>query len=229
MKTVKRIIALIIIVLIPVVIMIWLRNHLSTGFASSELIKFPLIFGITGIIIIYAVKRYFLNENIRDFNKSKGSILKDLLLGLTLAVVYFILFFIFRITLSNILSFNQNTELLNLMIDMRENPFLIILWFGPVLVIGIAMFEELMRAFTLTILWDLNNSKLWIYISIIISATITGLTHWSQGSYGIVTIGLKSIITGLFYLKYRRLLPLIVAHILYDGVQVAFFLITYNQ
>jgi hypothetical protein len=34
-------------------------------------------------------------------------------------------------------------ELLGLMLDMRESPWLVLIWFGPVLWIGIALFEEL--------------------------------------------------------------------------------------
>nr|NIM01606.1 CPBP family intramembrane metalloprotease [Acidobacteriota bacterium]NIM63267.1 CPBP family intramembrane metalloprotease [Acidobacteriota bacterium]NIO60060.1 CPBP family intramembrane metalloprotease [Acidobacteriota bacterium]NIQ31131.1 CPBP family intramembrane metalloprotease [Acidobacteriota bacterium]NIQ86240.1 CPBP family intramembrane metalloprotease [Acidobacteriota bacterium] len=62
-----------------------------------------------------------------------------------------------------------------------------------------------------------------------VSAVLIGLVHWSQGPYGIVTVAIKSAVAGALYHKLRRLLPLIVAHVLYDGVQVAALLITYPR
>lgn len=137
------------------------------------------------------------------------------------------MFYTERLTLSDLLSFNANMELMGLMLDMRENPILLILWFGPVLWLGIALYEELIRLFILTSLWKFSNNKSWTIIVIIISAAIIGLAHWSQGSYGMVTIATKSMVAGLFFYKYKRLLPLVIAHVLYDGIQVALLLITY--
>ncbi len=229
MKTFKTLFALTNIVFIPFAIMLWFRNHQTSGFASIELIAYPLIFGGLSIVVLYLFKKYFLKEKLSDFNSGKGKWGLDILLGLGLTVVYFMLFYIERLTLSNLLSFNPNMELLGLMLDMRKNPILLILWFGPVLWIGVALYEELIRIFILTSLWKFSNQKIWTISVIIISALIMGFAHWSQGSYGIVTIATKSIISGFFFFKYRRLLPLIIAHVLYDGIQVALLLITYPQ
>lgn len=227
MKTIKSLLALTLIVAIPFGFMIWYRSHQSTGFASIELILYPLIFGGGSIIILYLLKKYFLKENISDFNSANGKLSTDIIWGLGLTIMYFILFYVERATLSNILSFRSNQELLNLMLDMRKNPILLVLWFGPVLWIGIALYEELIRVFILTTLWQYSKSQFWIFLVIIISALIIGFAHWSQGSYGIVTIAIKSLVSGYFFYKVRRLLPLIIAHVLYDGIQVALLLLTY--
>ncbi|MEN8187515.1 MAG: hypothetical protein ABFR05_10345, partial [Bacteroidota bacterium] len=157
MKTVKTIISLSIIVFIPFGLMIWYRNHQTTGFASNELILYPLLFGGGSILLLYLVKKYFLKEELSDFNSGRGSIAKDIFWGLILTAMYFILFYIERATLSNILTFRSNQELLGLMLDMRKDPLLLILWFGPVLWIGIALYEELIRVFMLTSLWKFSN------------------------------------------------------------------------
>ncbi len=227
MKTLKSIIALSIMVLIPFGLMLWFRNHQSTGFATNELILFPLLFGGGSILLLYLIKKYFLKENLSDFNSGKGSFTKDILWGLLLTVMYFVLFYIERATLINVLTFKSNQELLGLMLDMRKSPLLLILWFGPVLWIGIALYEELIRVFMLTSLWKFSDKTLWIISSIFITAIIIGLAHWSQGSYGIVTIAIKSLVSGYFFFKIRRILPLVIAHVLYDGIQVALLLITY--
>jgi len=229
MKLFKQIVALVVIVLIPFGLMLWFRTHNTTGFASVELIVYPLLFGGISILVLYFLKKYFLKEKITDFNSGKGKWTTDILFGFALTVVYFILFYIERITLTDVLTFKPNMELLGLMLDMRKSPLLLILWFGPVLWVGIALYEELVRVFILTSLWQFSKVKIWKFTVIIISGLIIGLAHWSQGSYGIVTIALKGIVSALFFYRYRRFLPLVIAHVLYDGLQVALLLITYPQ
>ncbi len=227
MNKLKQLASLTIIVFVPFGMIVWYRDHQSTGFASIELILYPLLFGGLSIGVLFLLKKYFLKEKLSDFNPDKGKFGTDILWGLALTAIYFIMFYIERFTLSDLLSFNANMELLGLMLDMRENPILLILWFGPVLWLGIALYEELIRIFILTSLWKFSNNKLWTIMVIIISAAIIGLVHWSQGSYGMVTIATKSMVAGLFFYKYKRILPLVITHVLYDGIQVALLLITY--
>lgn len=229
MKHIKHLIALLVIVLIPFGLMIWIRVHQSTGFVSRELILYPLLFGGSSIVLLLLIKKFFLKESLREFNSGKGNLLKDFLWALVLTAIYFILFYLERRTLSNVLSFRSNNELLGLMLDMREKPLLLILWFLPVLWIGIALYEELVRVFILTSLWKFSRSKIWSVLVIIIASLIVGFAHWSQGSYGIVTIAIKSLVAGYFFYKYQRLMPLVIAHVLYDGIQVALLLITYPR
>ena len=227
MNKLKSVIALSIIVFIPFGLMIWIRNHQSTGFASIELVVYPLLFGGLSIAILFFIKKYFLREKLTDFNSGEGRWATDLAWGLFLTTIYFILFYVERLTLSNVLQFNSNMELLGLILDMRENPILLLIWFGPVLWIGIALYEELIRVFILTSLWKWSERFIWGIAVIFISSIIIGLAHWSQGSYGMVTIGIKSLVSGYFFFRKKRLMPLVYAHVLYDGIQVAMLLLTY--
>ncbi len=227
MKILKSLLALAVVVFIPFGLMLWYRMHQSTGFATVELIMYPLLFGGGSIILLYFLKQYFLKEPLSDFNSGKSNLIKDLLWGLGLVTVYFILFFIERITLSDFLKFQSNDELLTLLLDLRESPILLLIWLGPVLWIGIALYEELLRIFMLSSLWKFSKHWLWSVVVILLSALIMGLAHWSQGSYGIVTIAIKSLVSGYFFFKIKRLLPLVIAHALYDGIQVGLLLSTY--
>ncbi len=227
MDRLKSFIALSIIVFIPFGLMLWIRNHQSTGFASIELIIYPLLFGGLSIALLIFLKNYFLKEKLTDFNSGPGNWKTDIAWGLSLTLAYFILFYIERLTLANILEFNSNMELLGLMLDMRENPILLFIWFGPVLWIGIALYEDLIRVFLLSSLFKWSDQYFWSISVILISAIIIGSAHWSQGSYGMVTIGIKSLVSGYFFFKKRRLMPLVYAHVLYDGIQVAILLLTY--
>ena len=226
-KRARRLIALLAVAGAPAVLMIWYRMHQSTGFASTELIVYPLVFGGLGILLIGLLKHFFLGESLTSLNSGEGRIATDIAWGIVLTVIYFVLFFGARFTLSDLLAFTPNRELLGLMLDMRESPWMVALWFGPVLWIGIALYEELVRTFLLSELWSFSASKLWISMVILIAAVLVGLTHWSQGPYGIVTIAIKGIVVGIFYFHRRRLLPLVIAHVLYDGLQVGTLLLTY--
>jgi membrane protease YdiL (CAAX protease family) len=226
---IKRVIALLAVAGVPALLMIWYRMHQSTGFASVELIVYPLVFGSLGIAVIALLKRFYLGEQLSALNSGDGGLVSDCLWGLALTAVYFALFFVERYTLSDLLAFTPNRELLGLMLDMRESPWMVLVWFGPVLWIGIALYEELVRTFLLSEMWSFSNNKVWTAAVIILAATLVGLTHWNQGPYGIVTIAINGIVIGTFYLYRRRLLPLVIAHSLYDGLQVGALLLTYPR
>jgi membrane protease YdiL (CAAX protease family) len=225
----RKALALFIAVVLPAALMIGYRMRQATEFASIELIAYPLVFGSISIAVILWLKRYFLKEPLADFNSGTGIIITDVLWGVGLVTVYFVLFFVEQQTLRDLLEFRSNQELLGLMLDMREHPWMVVIWFGPVLWIGIALFEELVRAFLLTGLWSYSERRAWTIAVIILAAILFGLVHWSQGPYGIVTIAIKSTVTGVFYYYRRRLLPLVIAHVLYDGLQVGMLLLTYPR
>lgn len=225
----KRAIALIIAAGLPAALMIAYRMRQTTAFASIELIVYPLLFGGIGIAVVLGLKRYYLQEPLSDFNSGAGTVVSDILWALGLVTTYFVLFFVEQQTLRDVLAFRSNTELLGLMLDMREHPWMVIVWFGPVLWIGIALYEEVVRTFLLTGLWSYSERRDWTIAVILIAALLVGLVHWSQGPYGIVTIAIKSIVTGTFFYYRRRLLPLVLAHVLYDGLQVGMLLMTYPR
>lgn len=223
----RRIVSVLAVAGFPAGLMVWYRIHQSSAFASIELIVYPLLFGSIGIAAILLLKRHYLGEPLSDLNCGAGRLLADISWGLALAVACFALFFLAQLTLREVLEFRPNRELLGLMLDMRAHPWMIVVWFGPVLWIGIALYEELVRAFLLTELWSFSDNKAWLLLAIVAAAVLFGVVHWSQGPYGIVTIAIKSTVIGLFYLRIRRLLPLVIAHVLYDGLQVGTFLLTY--
>jgi membrane protease YdiL (CAAX protease family) len=227
MQKLKSIISLALIVLMPFGFMLWYRTHQIGDFATLELIIYPLVFGGGSILVIWIIKKFFLKESLSDFNPGKGKFLQDVMWGVALTIVYFILFYLERITLWNVLNFKSNSELLGLMLDMRESPLLVAIWFVPVLWIGIALYEELIRVYILSDLWKFSTSLFWKISVMVIASLIIGFAHWSQGSYGIVTIAIKSMVACVFFYKKGRLLPLVIAHGLYDGIQVAMLLITY--
>ena len=212
--------------------MIWYRLTQTENFSTTDMTVYPLLFGGGTIILILLLNKYLLKETFKEtFNSKNGTWYWDVLIGIGLCVIYFAMFFLERATLYQWIPNPNppNTELINVMIDLANSPLLMIIWFGPVLWIGIALFEELSTTFLLKTLWNINDNKDWQIIAIFLTSTLIGFVHMYQGTAGIISIGLKSVVVSFYFYKYRRLLPLIVSHGLYDGLQFAFFVMQFRN
>jgi membrane protease YdiL (CAAX protease family) len=230
-KIFKSILAICIAILPINLIMIWYRLTQTENFSTADMLVYPLLFGGGSIVLILLLNKHLLGETFTTaFNPGKGAWYWDVLTGLGLTAVYFVMFFTERATLMQWLPRNTppSTELVDVMIDLANSPVLMIVWFGPVLWIGIALFEELSRTFLLKCLWDINKSKKWHLLVVFLASALIGALHLYQGVYGIISIGLKSIVMCLYFYRYRRLLPLVISHGLYDGLQFAFFIIQFR-
>ena len=230
-KTFRNILAISIAILPINIIMIWYRLTQTENFSTTDMIVYPLVFGGGISLLILWLNKYLVRDTFKTtFNSGKGTWMLDVLSGLGLTVIYFFLFFVARATLYRWIPNPNppNTELINTMIDLANDPLLLLVWFGPVLCIGIALFEELSRVFLLKCLWNINDNKNWHLAVIFLTSALIGLAHLYQGTAGIISIGLKSIIMCFYFYKYRRLWPLVMSHALYDGIQFAFFVVQFQ-
>ncbi len=231
-KTIRNIIAISIAILPINLIMIWYRLTQTENFSTSDMTVYPLLFGGGTIILILLLNKFLLKDTFKTtFNSGKGTWYWDTLIGFGLTIIYFAMFFLERATLYQWIPNHNppNTELINVMIDLANNPLLMIIWFGPVLWIGIALFEELSRTFLLKCLWNIKENRNWHIVAIFLASALIGTVHLYQGLAGVISIGLKSIIMCFYFYKYRRLLPLVISHGFYDGLQFAFFVIQFQH
>jgi membrane protease YdiL (CAAX protease family) len=231
-KTLRNIIAISIAILPINIVMIWYRLTQTENFSTTDMTVYPLLFGGGISILILFLNKYLLKNSFKEtFNSGKGIWYWDILTGLGLTALYFAMFFLERATLYQWIPNRNppNTELINTMMDLANSPLLMIIWFGPVLWIGIALFEELSRVFLLKCLWNLNEDINWQIAVIFLASALIGLAHLYQGTAGIISIGLKSVVMSFYFYKYRRILPLIISHALYDGIQFAFFVIQFQH
>ena len=231
-NTFRNILAICIAILPVNIIMIWYRLTQTENFSTTDMTVYPLIFGGGISILILVLNKYLIKNTFKEtFNSGKGTWSRDILIGIGLTVIYFAMFFFERATLYQWIPNRNppNTELIDTMVDLANNPLLMVIWFGPVLWVGIALFEELSRVFLLKCLWNINNNKNWHFAAILLASTLIGVAHLYQGTAGIISIGLKSVIISFYFYKYRRLLPLIISHGLYDGLQFAFFVLQFQN
>jgi membrane protease YdiL (CAAX protease family) len=208
-------------------ILIWYRLTHDEVFTIFDMLAYPLIIGGANILLIIALNKYLLKEKIIDFSRGKGKWYWDILVGLILAGIYFLLMYVEQTTIARIIPHGRPTsqEVINLMIGLANNPILLAIWLGPVVWIGIAVFEELGRVFFLNCLWRLSNKKYLELIAVIFVAFFWGFAHLYQGAFGIVSVSIQGLIMGLYYYKYRRIGPLVISHALYDSIQVIMFVV----
>jgi len=99
---------------------------------------------------------------------------------------------------------------------LSDDPLLLMLWLGPVVWLQAGVFEEYTRVFMLSRLWQVWPGHTGRWLVLLGSALLFGLGHLYQGPYGVIGTALIGFILGWHYLKYGRVLPLVIAHGLYD-------------
>ncbi len=228
MNKIFRNLLAILIAIVPInVWMIWYRLNQTENFSPFEILFYPLAIGCSLSAVILLLNKYLLKSTFKKtFNSAKETVSSDVVMGILLAIIYFIMFYIERHTIYQWFPRNSpmNTELLDTINYIAYNPLLKFIWLGPVLWIGIALYEELSRVFLLKCLWNLSKNKNWQIVAIFITSSLIGFVHLYQGIPGIISIGLKSLLMCFYFYKFRRILPLIVSHGIYDGLQIIFLL-----
>lgn len=223
----KNILAICIGILPLNIAMIWYRLTSSEELTISDMLIYPLLIGGGSILLILALNKYLLKQRLIDFNIGKGIWHLDILIGLGLTIIYFLLVFVERATILRILPQGDppSREVIDLMIGLTSNPILLALWLGPVVWIGVAIFEEIQRVFFMNCLWKLSENKIWQIFVIFFVAVIWGVLHLYQGTFGIISVSIQGLVMGLYYYKYKRVWPLIISHALYDSIQIIMFVI----
>ena len=226
-KSLRNILAICIGIIPFNVIMVWYRLTHSEGFTLYDMLVYPLLFGGGIILLILALNKYLLKQEIKVFNPAEGKWYWDILIGFGLTAIYFMLVFVEQATISRILPQREppSQEVIELMTGLANNPLLLALWLGPVVWIGVAIFEEVQRVFFMNCLWSLSKNKHWEVITIILVAVIWGLMHLYQGTFGIISVSFQGLIMGFFYYKYRRFWALVISHALYDSIQIIMFVV----
>ena len=121
-----------------------------------------------------------------------------------------------------------NPEIMQLIYAVSRDPWLLALWLGPVVWLGIAGFEELWRVFVLRRLWNVFPGSAGRWLVLLIVSTLIGLAHGYQGPAAIVSIGFKSILMGGYFMAFSRARPLIVSHAVYDSAQIIMAVVAIN-
>jgi len=154
----------------------------------------------------------------------------DILLGAGLAAGLLAFQLVFNATAARLFPPRPPVPaVLELLAGVARDPWLLLLWLGPVVWIGVALFEEVARCFLLRRLWRAWPGVAGSWGAILLVSALTGWVHVYQGAAAIVSIGLQSVLLGSFYLRTGRIRSLIVAHGLFDSIQVVLAVLTIRR
>jgi membrane protease YdiL (CAAX protease family) len=175
------------------------------------------------IVIVFLLLRFLCGENPRDLNLKAGKLASDALATLILTIVIIVASVISTYFLTEVLPESpSNTSVTNLFSELAGNPGLLALFAGPLFLLG-ATSEEVVRVFFLSRLWKVWPARIGKLVTVIISACLFGLIHMYQGPINASWTVIFGLIMGLYYLRFGRVVPLILAHYLTNSIQVLIF------
>lgn len=217
--------------LIPMAaLVLWTYVLRERPLTIAGLLLWPLLGG--GCLILWLLFLHILvsGDSLEGLGLRKDRPGLDLLLGAAGSLVLLAVKFGLQATLARVFPPNPPAqEIVELLSGLSRNPWLLALWLGPVVWIGIAGFEELWRAFMLRRLWRVWGGRGGRWASLLLVSVLFGLAHFYQGPAAVVEIGLMSILMAWFFMATGRLRALIVAHALYDSIQIAIAMIVIRQ
>jgi len=175
------------------------------------------------IVIALLLLRFLCGENPRDLNLSPGKLSSDLLATFVLSAVIIIANVVSTYFLSELLPESaSNTSVRDLFVELANNPGLLVLFVGLLILLGAAS-EEVIRVFLLSRLWKVWPSTTGKLLAVVISACLFGLIHLYQGSVHVAWAAIFGLIMAFYYLWFGRTVPLILAHYLTNALQVVVF------
>jgi len=163
---------------------------------------------VVGLVIsawILYLQLNFLEKGVREFNRSSGRINRDITHALILALMLMVIGFAFQAASPRFTGFDIFLG------QISQSPTRLAIFLGPGLLLW-ALYEELTRALTLNVLWELVEPD-WAGKAVIAgSALVFALAYAYQGWGTMAAAGLGGLLLGTHYQKKGRFLPLILAH-----------------
>jgi hypothetical protein len=175
------------------------------------------------VIVVLLLLLWFLcGEKPSVLNLKPGTWWKDLLGGLALVAITLTMKFALDPVIAKFFYRASDVEsgMVSLVNKLADNPWLAALFLGPALFIGVAGSEELTRVFFITRWMKISSSKVWLGVGVFLSAFLFGLNHVAQGTAGVISVTLNALIMVLWYLRFGRIFHLVIAHYLYDAIQL---------
>jgi len=186
---------------------------------------FTLYLGVISplaIVIALLLLRFLCREKLRDLNLRSGKLSSDLLAVLILSLVIIAANVISQRFLSELFPNSpSNTSVRYLFAELAGNSKLFVLFVG-LFFLGAAS-EEVIRVFFLSRLWKVWPSTIGKLLVVVISACLFGLIHLYRGPVIATWTAIFGLITALYYLRFGRIVPLILSHFLTNVLQLVVF------
>lgn len=187
--------------------------------STQGFILYLAVISPLAIVIALLLLRFLCGERPQDLNLSPGKLSSDFVATLLLSVFTLIANVASYSILSELLPGSGDTGVRDLFLEMTKTPRSLAVFAGPLILLG-ATSEELIRAFLLSRLWKVWGSHAGKALAVLISACLFGLIHVYRGPLHVAWTGIYGLIMGLYYLRFGRLVPLVLAHYVTNALQV---------
>ncbi|MCH7471710.1 CPBP family intramembrane metalloprotease [bacterium] len=176
-----------------------------------------LFFGSILLALLYIL----CGERLSGLQLQQGSWTVDLVRGLGLAGLLLGAQVAFNFIVSLFISAEVPLANREIASALSGDALLLAVWLGPVVWLQAALIEEFSRVFLLTRLWQVWPAPAHKMYAVIASALLFGLGHIYQGPLGILGTALIGLLLAWHFLRYGRVLPLFIAHGVYNTVVLA--------
>jgi membrane protease YdiL (CAAX protease family) len=165
---------------------------------------------------VLALQYFICGADLAAFQLKTGTILNDIYYGVIYAFVLLLAMLAFQLLTAPAGAVEIPQANRAIADALAHDSLAFILWVGPVVWLQAAVLEELYRVFTLSRLWLVWPTPMGRALVLIGSSLLFGLGHLYQGPLGMAGTALIGAMLGYCYLRHGRVLPLIIAHGLYD-------------
>lgn len=171
------------------------------------------------IVVVLLLLWFACGESCHELNLRPGTLPKDVLAALLLCPVIIVANVVSNFFLQALLPDAASTSVRAIFVDMAGNPGSLVLFAGPLLFLGAAS-EELVRVFLLSRLRKVWPSPAGALVAVVLSAGLFGMIHLYRGAVHVASAAVFGTITALYYLRYGRVVPLMLAHYATNALQV---------
>ena len=204
-----------------VALSIWMYLLRDSVPGVSEFFLGPLLFGGGMIFWLLFLHIVVCRDNLQTLGFKIDGLWMDVVVGSGLGTAFLLLKELMQPLLNSVFEPRPpSTEIIQLIHSVASDPWLLALWLGPVVWIGIAGFEELWRVVVLRRFWNVFSGTGGKWMVLLLVSVLIGAAHGYQGPAAIVSIGFKSVLMGWFFMATGRTRALIVSHAVYDSVQI---------
>ena len=218
-------------VILPMALLtIWMYLIRDSVPDQSEFFLGPLLFGGGMIFWILFLHIVVCRDSLQSLGFRIDGFWRDIVIGVGLGIGFLLLRSLTQPLLNGLFAPRPpSQEIMQLIHSVSSNTWLLMLWLGPVVWIGIAAFEELWRCFVLRRFWNVFSGIAGQWMVLFGISVLIGLAHGYQGPAAIISIGFKSILMGWYFMATGRIRALIVAHAIYDSVQIVMAVIAIRE
>jgi membrane protease YdiL (CAAX protease family) len=161
-----------------------------------------------------------LGEKVWELNLKPGSFATDIVHSLLLTLAVFGAVIGLGVFL-NAFGFQSTPEAtLEIGAALARDPVLLAIFIGPLIWLQAGIVEELTRVFLLSRLWRVWPSRAAKLVALFAFSAVFGLAHLYEGPQGVLGTAIIALVLGWHYLRFGRVLPLMIAHALYDTLVI---------